>query len=547
MAYFDVTVPQMKGIAKVKIVAQSGAEKAVYDLELDIRNPNPYVTQVVPAIIQPGQTWSADYLPLGISGSNSGSVELSAIPPVNLKKRLNYLIQYPYGCVEQITSAVFPQLFLNKLSPLNEQQKAATDRNIKSGINRLRAFQTTDGGLAYWPGQPSADEWGTNYAGHFLVEAQNSGYNIPVGMLDEVLRYLKAKAGSWVPNSNNFYGGDLSQAYRLYVLALARKPEMAAMNRLRAFEYLSVSAKWRLAAAYQLAGQATAANALIKGLELTVKPYNQLGGTYGSDSRDEAMILETLTLMGQKGKAAQVLQTLAAKLGTNDWYSTQTTAYGLLAVAKFCGQNSASARLQYTYLLDGQKGSNNASQYLNSLPINFKGKKVVVTNNGKTVLFARLILDGQPAAGQHNLKPNNPDILDMSVNYKLLNGKPVDPTILKQGLDFYAEVVIKNPGKMGFYEQMALTQIFPSGWEIINTRLNDNESIISSSPYTYRDTRDDRVFTYFNLRENETVTYKVLLNASYIGKYYLSAVQCEAMYNHAISATQDGKWVQVIK
>jgi len=366
-------------------------------------------------------------------------------------------------------------------------------------------------------------------------------------MLDEVLRYLKGKAGSWVPNSNNFYGGDLSQAYRLYVLALARKPEMAAMNRLRAFEYLSVSAKWRLAAAYQLAGQASAANALIKGLEVTIKPYTQLGGTYGSDSRDEAMILETLTLMGQRGKAAQVLQTLAAKLGTNDWYSTQTTAYSLLAVAKFCGQNSAAAKLNYTYQLDGKKGTFNGNQYLSSLPINFKGKTAVVSNHGQTVLFARLILDGQPAAGQNNFKPDNSDILDMSISYKLLNGKPIDPSVLKQGLDFYAEVVVKNPGKMGLYEQMALTQIFPSGWEIINTRVNDNESIISSSPYTYRDIRDDRVFTYFNLRENETVTYKVLLNASYIGKYYLSAVQCEAMYNNTISATQDGKWVQVIK
>ncbi|MGY0036242.1 alpha-2-macroglobulin family protein [Pedobacter sp. NJ-S-72] len=251
--------------------------------------------------------------------------------------------------------------------------------------------------------------------------------------------------------------------------------------------------------------------------------------------------------MGQKGKAAQVLQTLSAKLGTDDWYSTQTTAYSLLAVAKFCGQNSASAKLNYTYQLDGKKGAFNGNQYLSSLPINFKGKTAAVTNNGQTVLFARLILDGQPAAGQNNFKPNNPDILDMSISYKLLNGKPIDPSVLKQGLDFYAEVVVKNPGKMGLYEQMALTQIFPSGWEIINTRVNDNESIIASSPYTYRDIRDDRVFTYFNLRENETVTYKVLLNASYIGKYYLSAVQCEAMYNNTISATQDGKWVQVIK
>ena len=171
---------------------------------------------------------------------------------------------------------------------------------------------------------------------------------------------------------------------------------------------------------------------------------------------------------------------------------------------------------------------------------------VSVVNTGDRVLFARLILQGQPSAGQNTFLPNNPDALDMSISYKLLNGKPLDPVTLRQGTDFYAEVTIKNPGRMGYYEQMALTQIFPSGWEIINTRVNDNESIIASSPYTYRDIRDDRVFTYFNLRENETVVYKVLLNASYIGRYYLSAVQCEAMYNN-ISATEAGKWVQVVK
>ncbi len=155
--------------------------------------------------------------------------------------------------------------------------------------------------------------------------------------------------------------------------------------------------------------------------------------------------------------------------------------------------------------------------------------------------------EGQPAAGQNNFLTNDPDVMDLNVSYKLLNGKALDPAILKQGTDFYAEVTVKNPGRMGYYEQMALTQIFPSGWEIINTRVNDNESIIASSPYTYQDIRDDRVFTYFNLRENETVVYKVLLNASYIGRYYLSAVQCEAMYNNTISATESGKWVQVIK
>lgn len=548
MAYFELRAPEMTGIAKIKLIAQSGSEKTAYDVALDIRNPNPFVTNVVSAIIEPGNNWGTRYTPVGMAGTNSGSVEVSSIPPLNLKKRLSYLVQYPHGCVEQTTSGIFPQLFLNKLIALTDKQKAETERNLKVGIVKLRDFQTADGGLGYWPGANVSDEWGSNYACHFLIEAQNSGYTIPVGMLDELLRYLKGKAASWSPNSTNFYGGDLSQSYRLYVLALAKRADMAAMNRLRAFQYLSVGAKWRLAAAYQLVGQRDAANKLIKGLTLEVQPYNQLGGTYGSDMRDEAMILEALTLMNRKAEAAKLIQSLGVKLGQDDWYSTQTTAYSLLAIAKFCGANSASNNLQYNYTIDGKSSKVNANQFLNSTALTFAGGNgVAISNTGNRVLFVRLILQGQPATGQNNFLPNKPDVLDMSISYKLLNGKPLDVSTLKQGTDFYAEVVLKNPGKMGYYEQMALTQIFPSGWEIINTRINDNESMVASSPYTYRDIRDDRVFTYFNLRENETVTYKVLLNASYIGRYYLSAVQCEAMYNNNISATEEGKWVQVIK
>lgn len=546
LAYFEVQAPERTGIAKVRLTAQYGAEKAVYEVELDVRNPNPFVTNVVSAVLQPGSSWSSNYAPVGMEGTNSGTLEVAAIPPVDLKKRLGYLMQYPHGCVEQTTSAVFPQLFLDKLTKLTEQQKAGVERNIKAGISRLRGFQTPEGGLSYWPGGGQPDEWSSNYAGHFLMEAQRSGYTLPVGMADELIKYLKARAAAWVPNSNNFYGGDLSQAYRLYVLALAKRPDIGAMNRLRGFEYLSVPAKWRLAAAYQLAGQKDAASGLVKGLSTAIKPYHQLGGTYGSDLRDEAMILETLTLMGRSSAAAQLLQTVAAKLGRQDWYSTQTTAYSLLAVAKFCGQHSAASSLKYSYVIDGRKGTVNSPEYMTSTALGFKGG-ISLKNTGDRVLFARLILQGQPAAGQNTFLPDNPDALSMKVAYKLLNGKPLDPSALKQGTDFYAEVTVKNPGNMGPYEQMALTQIFPSGWEIVNTRVNDNENALAASPYTYRDIRDDRVFTYFNLREHETVVYKVLLNASYTGRYYLSAVQCEAMYNNNISATAAGQWVQVLK
>lgn len=546
MAYYQIKAPLTTGIAKVKITAKSGTEVTTYNVEMDIRNPNPYITNVVSATIQPGASISQAYLPVGMNGTNSGAIEYSSLPPVNLKKRLNYLLQYPHGCVEQTTSAVFPQLYLDRLINLSAKQKATSEANIKTGIGKLKGFQNTDGGLSYWPGSGDSDEWGTNYAAHFLVESQNTGYTLPVGMFDGIIHFLKNKASNWVPNSNNFYGGDLSQAYRLYVLALAKRADIAAMNRLRTFEYLSVAAKWRLAAAYKLAGQGEAANGLVENLATDVKPYTQLGGTYGSDVRDQAMILETLTLLGRKAAAGQLLQPLAAKLGTDEWYSTQTTAYSLLAIAKFCGANTSSNLLKYSSSINGKISNVNSKQYFVQEQLPVKGS-INIKNTGNRVLFARIILQGQPGAGQNNFLPNRIDVLGMDIQYKLLNGKALNPASIRQGTDFYAEVTIKNPGKMGLYEQMALTQIFPSGWEIINTRVNDNESILASSPYTYRDVRDDRVLTYFNLRENQSVKYKVLLNASYIGKYYLSATQCEAMYNNNISASEKGMWVQVVK
>jgi uncharacterized protein YfaS (alpha-2-macroglobulin family) len=162
-------------------------------------------------------------------------------------------------------------------------------------------------------------------------------------------------------------------------------------------------------------------------------------------------------------------------------------------------------------------------------------------------LYARIILQGQPESGQEPVAENNPNILSMQVSYHTRDGKPIDPATLKQGSDFMATVTITNPGNRGYYEQMALSQVFPSGWEIINTRLMENDSAFSASPFTYQDIRDDRVYTYFNIEENKKRTYNVLLNAAYLGRFYLPATACEAMYDNTIRAFQPGKWVEVTK
>ena len=545
MAYATVTAGNNIGVGKLRAVAKSGDEPAVYEVEIDIRNPNPMITAVDKAEVAGGAAWEQRITPLGPGNNNTAMVEVSSLPPINLSKRLNYLIRYPYGCVEQVTSGVFPQLMLDRLLELGEQDKAAIDRNVKAGINRLRNYQLTNGGLGYWPGAREADEWSTNYAGHFLLEAQAKGYALPAGFLDGWLRYQRSMAQNWAPDRYNWRGGDLVQAYRLYLLALAKAPEIGAMNRLKEFPYLSDEAAWRLAAAYQLAGQGVVANQLVKNRPTAVKPYEHAGYTFGSALRDRAMILETLELMGRRQEAEKLLLVVAAGLDNDSWYSTQTTAYALLAIGKFGG--NAQGKNNFTYTLNGKSNTVTADAYLYRIAIDADNpdNQLRIQNNGGNKLYIRIIREGQLPAGENPPVSGDAGLLAMNVRYTNSKGEEINPAALAQGTDFVAEVTLKNTGSMGTYEHLALAQIFPSGWEIINTRLNDTESALRSSPATYQDIRDDRVLTHFNIRQQETLTYRVWLNASYAGRYFLPAVSVEAMYDNRIQAIVPGRWVEV--
>lgn len=550
MVYFDVKVKEHTGVGKVKITASGGGEKADYDVELDVRNPNPVVTNVLSASLPAGQQWNETIVPIGIPQNGKATIEISSIPSINLEKRLDYLIHYPYGCIEQTISSIFPQLVLNQLTDLSDRRKAEIQTNIRAGIEKLKIFQRPDGGFSYWPGLTDSDEWGTNYAGHFLLKAQEKGYIIPVEMLQQWTTYQRSKANAWVPSTSNFYGGDLMQSYRLYLLALAKSPDQGAMNRLKEFKYLSPEAKWRLAAAYQLAGQQKTAATLINGLPVTFQQRKSPGITYGSDLRDQAMVLETLTIMGKRNEASALLKEVSANLAKDSWYSTQTTAYSLLAIAAYCGTNTNGEKILAQVNVNGKNVSVNSGSYIAQVEANpaALNKKINVVNKGNNELYVKLIVQGRPLTGESVKVVNNPDVLSMQVSYLTLDGKAISNVEgLKQGTDFVAKVSIRNPGLRGRYSNMTLSQIFPGGWEILNTRMLDNEGGFKSSPYTYLDIRDDRVYTHFDIKEGETLTYYVMLNAAYLGKYFLPGTYCEAMYDNTISAGNEGKWIEVVK
>ena len=135
--------------------------------------------------------------------------------------------------------------------------------------------------------------------------------------------------------------------------------------------------------------------------------------------------------------------------------------------------------------------------------------------------------------------------LQMSVKYYDLAEVLISPEDIKQGTDFKVEVSITNPGLRGDYKDMALTQIFPSGWEIRNMRMDEWNEDKGTADYDYQDIRDDRVNYYFDLDHLKKKTFEVYLHAAYIGEYYLPAVYCEAMYDHEIHSTKPGRWIKV--
>ncbi len=543
---FDLNVKSETGIAKVQVTASSGQFTSTDEIEIEVRNPNPPVTKVVESIMEPGKAWNTTVDLVGMAGSNTATLEVSSLPPINLDQRMRYLLQYPYGCVEQTTSSVFPQLYLDLVKDLNEGEKQMIQRNVKAGIERLKSFMNRDGGFAYWPGHEDADSWGTTYAGHFLLEAESKGYLVPTDLMRKWKKFQKNRAQSWRKHQESF-SSELIQAYRLYTLALAGDAELGAMNRLREQNELPITAAWMLAAAYTKAGQKDAAKSLIANLSTTVKPYQEMAYSYGSSWRDKAIMLETLLMLEDRTKAFELLKELSEVLSNNNyWMNTQTLAWSLKAVGSFVAREQK-GDMKFTYSYGGKEVTAQTGLPIAQAPLQVSGTKggaLQVSSQSKGTLFVRVITEGVPARGMEEDAESN---LTMTVSYLDLEGNPLDPTTLEQGKEFIASVSVTNPGLRGAYKNLALNQIFPSGWEINNLRLDEVENRLTGDVPTYQDIRDDRVYTYFDINPNQRKTFRVLLTASYAGTFYLPAVSCEAMYDRTIYNRKKGQEVQVVK
>ena len=550
LAYFTLKTGSKTGKATIHLTASGNGQQTKETIEIEVRNPNPVVTLRNSQWIEAGQEAELSYTLAGSSSANNQvQLEVSRIPSVDISRRFDFLYNYQHHCTEQLTSKALPLLFVSQFKAVDEQEVEKIKTNVQEAIRQIYARQLPNGGFVYWPGNAVADEWITSYTGMFLTLAQEKGYAVHPNVLNKWKRFQRAAAQNWrMPQEASnwqIWQSELQQAFRLYTLALAGAPEYGAMNRMKEQPGLSIQAKWRLAAAYALTGKMKPAGELVYNAETTVIPYSSMNLIYGSSDRDEAMILETLILMKRDRDALQQAKKVSQNLAQENWFSTQSTAFALMAMGRLAEQLSGT--LDFTWNWNGKQQpavKSAKAVFEKEIATSPKSGTVSVKNKGKGALSVDLITRTQLL---NDTLPAIADNIRLDVKYTDMAGSPISVEDIRQGTDFMSAVTLSNISGTSDYSNLALTHIIPSGWEIYNERMivpeasssNSNEANTpesSADKYTYKDIRDDRVLTYFDLRRGESKTFTVRLQATYAGNFILPAIQCEAMYDAVVQA-----------
>jgi uncharacterized protein YfaS (alpha-2-macroglobulin family) len=532
---FEVKTGSAIGAAEIKINAKSGSFSAFDNITLPLTAPNPFYTDVIDTVLTGGKQVTMKVDSIGIAGTNKARLVVSRIPDMQISKRLQDLIHYPYGCIEQTTSGAFPQLSIGSIVELTSIQKQEVTTNVNAAINRLQSFLIPDEGFSYWPrsfwSTPHYSDWGTSYAGHFLVEAKRAGYYVPPHLYDTWLRAM-------VRSAKNVNRGDHRlQAYRLFVLALAEKADQGAMNLMREnyINEMQPLARTLLAAAYYISGQKDVAKKVYQNSQTEITNYRETGATFGSPIRDRALIAYCMIKMDEMAMAGKILLSVTKEYRPWGWYSTQETSISLLALSSLYAKSPLTGGdIPFTLAIKGLKTEKMTCK-TNQTTIDLNdafGREITISTNHKDPMFISLVREGIPLEDKITTERKN---MEIARNFYDDDGNPITLTDIKQGEPFWVRYHVQ--GTTGeTIENIALSSMFPSGWEIINYRLEGLEypewiRNFDASDGTYMDIRDDRVNWFFDLNEGGSFNCVVKINPSFKGTYRLPPVSVETMYS----------------
>jgi hypothetical protein len=551
--FFELETLPAIGPARITLTARGGSVETREVTDITVRASSPPLARTEQVTLRPGERRTFSVEAGGLPGTNRTTLKVLRRGDLKLGHRLSWLIRYPYGCIEQITSAALPQLYLSEFIPGSGGKEKEIDRNIDAAIEGLKRFAVPAGGFAYWPGNSQVSAWGTNYAGHFLLEARSRGYRVDQGLLDRWIRYQNSAALAGREDM-------MTRIYRLYLLAKAGRPAIGPMNLIKenSLKDLTDVEKWLLGAAYYLAGVERTAFDIIQGAGIDPPKYAEFGGTYGSDLRDRAMILEAAMTLRMDDTADRLFDVTADHISGSGWYSTQSLGFSLLSAGKYLAavKRSETPVLSGAVVLpSGERVPFSTTGHVWSLDLpetRAPRQEVTVTvdgNVGVSRVFALLEWEGQPLVSRD---PEVKENLALETEWLDDDGNPVDPAALEQGREFWAKITLsRTTGETLFLEELALTRMLPSGWEPVNTRLTGEElpkwsAGLPLGKPKYADIRDDGFSWFFDMApRTRKLVFLAKIQAVTEGTFTLPPATAGTMYRNDYQAVLPGGTVRV--
>jgi len=547
--YFDLKAKKTIGRIELHFQAQGNGAKTDQTVQIPLRPPVPFVTRSGSGTVtrnKPGEfQFPADYL----SGTQSFSLTISSFPTVQFGRSLQYLLHYPYGCVEQVTSTVFPLLYFSDLARVVEPDLFRTnsaDYYVNQGIARLEAMQLRNGAFSYWPGGNYVNQWGSIYASHFLIEAKKKGYNVSSRSYRLLLKALRRFARGYTDEGRQNYE---QSAYACYVLARANQPDRSTMLYLKnnVLPELSLYSRYQLAGAFGLTGDVqTALSLLPKKFSLPTRKIRESGGNLNSPIRAQAIMLNVLAEIDPSNPAIPILvKKLSQEAGKNGyWPSTQDNAFALIAIAKVLKQNAPSAFTGSVEINGKQMAAfDSKGGHYSSKEWGGRSVRIQIEGTGNCYYYWQ----AQGISSRLNI-PEADNNLIVRRRYLTEKGNPLVYNTIHQGDLIVAEIMIKVPSES--LKNVAVVDMLPAGLEIENSRLQSREGIRWIGQQNYRpdyvDVRDDRMIFYGNFTFGRSYKFYYSLRAVTAGTFILPPVQAEAMYDPQKSSVASSGSVRVI-
>ncbi|KUG09456.1 alpha-2-macroglobulin family protein [Solirubrum puertoriconensis] len=529
----------------VSFYNNSTKQTSTETIELPVRPASPLQMRTGSGVVQGGKMQPLDLRTDFLPTSQRSQLVLSRSPMTEFSKDLRYLLQYPYGCLEQTVSAAFPQLYYPDLAAALGQagkaQRYNPNYHVQEAIRKIEAQQLHNGSLSYWPGGDYDNWWTTAYAAHFLLEAKRAGFAVNQGILDKTLRYLqyRTKKRETEPyqylDANNVARektiAKKEIAYSLYVLALAGKPDPVALNYYRANQrLLAQDSRFVLASTSALSGQTQGFRDLLPRSFSEPAARRALDGSFYSPVRDLGLALNTLIEADPENPlVTSMARQLSRLVKGAGWLSTQERAFALLALGKVAHQNKNST-VTATLAETGGKVLGQYKGPQNLTVNNVANRRLSLQTAGTGPLYYFWTLEGISPTGQVR---EEDQYLQVRRQFLDRTGQPLGRAEFRQNDLVVVKITLQAADYAGEVPNVAITDLLPAGLEIENPRIGAVRELTwatDTATPDYLDVRDDRI-NLFTTATPQPKSFYYLARAVSKGTFKLGPVSADAMYN----------------